>query len=192
MVCRYSRLLHGWYGGMVVHAFPGQEPSDSPLLHLLPPPYSPFPRPGLHGNAVRPCAEVLAHECGLLLAWRVPEDRSADDGILIVTRLPRCSLRPSRVLALHPAAVLSFVSVSSAHAQAFAKAYYEDNKSLTTDVDAGDVKPEGFDPRSFRPSSPDVIVVLTFSLIMLHTDAHNPSVKKERKMTLQQFITNNR
>ncbi len=49
-----------------------------------------------------------------------------------------------------------------------------------------------FDPRSFRFSAPDVIEVLTFSLIMLHTDAHNPSVKKERKMTMQQFVSNNR
>lgn len=75
--------------------------------------------------------------------------------------------------------------------QAFAKSYYEDNKALG---DAGSEKAAGggYNPRSFRPSSPDVVEVLTFSLIMLHTDAHNPSVKKDRKMTLPQFIANNR
>jgi brefeldin A-inhibited guanine nucleotide-exchange protein len=78
--------------------------------------------------------------------------------------------------------------------QAFAKSYYEDNKALGPE--AGSERSAGggggYNPRSFRPSSPDVVEVLTFSLIMLHTDAHNPSVKKERKMTLPQFIANNR
>jgi Sec7-like guanine-nucleotide exchange factor len=67
-------------------------------------------------------------------------------------------------------------------AQSFANAYYEDNRTLDSSGD----------PRLFAPSSSDVVLILTFSLIMLHTDAHNVSIKKERKMTLQQFITNNR
>ena len=73
--------------------------------------------------------------------------------------------------------------------QSFAKAYYNDNKAVA--VDSSESK-GGLDPRTFRYSSPDVLEVLTFSLIMLHTDAHNPSMKKERKMTLEQFVTNNR
>lgn len=36
----------------------------------------------------------------------------------------------------------------------------------------------------------DTAYVLAFSLIMLNTDAHNPSVKK--KMTVEDFINNNR
>jgi hypothetical protein len=80
-------------------------------------------------------------------------------------------------------AVVVFRRVSSL--QAFARAFYEDNKSRGGGDSSGD-------PRFFNPNSPDVVEVLTFSLIMLHTDAHNPNVKKERKMTLQQFISNNR
>lgn len=39
-------------------------------------------------------------------------------------------------------------------------------------------------------STPDTGYVLAYSIIMLNTDAHNPNVKK--KMTLQEFIRNNR
>eukprot|EP01119_Soliformovum_irregulare_P001357 TRINITY_DN1107_c0_g1_i7.p1 TRINITY_DN1107_c0_g1~~TRINITY_DN1107_c0_g1_i7.p1 ORF type:complete len:513 (-),score=95.53 TRINITY_DN1107_c0_g1_i7:25-1563(-) len=38
--------------------------------------------------------------------------------------------------------------------------------------------------------SPDPAYVLAFSIIMLNTDAHNPSIK--RRMTVQEFISNNR
>jgi len=41
-------------------------------------------------------------------------------------------------------------------------------------------------------ASPDVGYILAFSLIMLNTDAHNPSIKVENKMTKQQFVSNNR
>eukprot|EP00965_Chrysotila_dentata_P016749 555631-Pleurochrysis_carterae.AAC.2 len=34
---------------------------------------------------------------------------------------------------------------------------------------------------------PDTAVIIAFSLAMLNTDAHNPAIKKERKMTLQQY-----
>jgi len=44
------------------------------------------------------------------------------------------------------------------------------------------------DPATF--SSEDTPFVLAYSTIMLNTDAHNPSVK--RKMTLLEFIKNNR
>jgi len=37
---------------------------------------------------------------------------------------------------------------------------------------------------------PDTAYILSFSLIMLNTDLHNPSVKN--KMTKQEFIKNNR
>jgi hypothetical protein len=42
------------------------------------------------------------------------------------------------------------------------------------------------------PASPDVVMVLAFSAIMLNTDAHNPAVKRERKMTRAGFVGNNR
>lgn len=41
-------------------------------------------------------------------------------------------------------------------------------------------------------SEPDTVFVLTFSTIMLNTDAHNPSIRKDRKMTVDQFVSNNR
>lgn len=43
-----------------------------------------------------------------------------------------------------------------------------------------------------HPSSPDVVEILAFSCIMLNTDAHNASIKKEKKMTRKQFVSNNR
>jgi len=42
----------------------------------------------------------------------------------------------------------------------------------------------------FRNS--DAAFVLAFSTIMLNTDLHNPRIKDERRMTLEQFIRNNR
>lgn len=35
-------------------------------------------------------------------------------------------------------------------------------------------------------------MVLAYSTIMLNTDAHNPNVKANRKMTKKQFVSNNR
>lgn len=37
----------------------------------------------------------------------------------------------------------------------------------------------------------DAVYILAFSVIMLNTDAHNPSIKKQNKMTKPQFINNN-
>ena len=39
--------------------------------------------------------------------------------------------------------------------------------------------------------NPEVVYLLTFSIIMLNTDRHNPNVRLDRKMTLDQFIRNN-
>lgn len=41
-------------------------------------------------------------------------------------------------------------------------------------------------------SSCDVAMVLSYSLIMLNTDAHNDQIKPERKMKLEEFVSNNR
>jgi len=38
----------------------------------------------------------------------------------------------------------------------------------------------------------DCAFVLSFSLMMLNTDAHNPSILEKDKMTLDQFVRNNR
>ena len=40
--------------------------------------------------------------------------------------------------------------------------------------------------------SADTAFILAFSIIMLNTDLHNPSIKEERRMTLEGFIRNNR
>lgn len=39
--------------------------------------------------------------------------------------------------------------------------------------------------------SPDMVYLLSFSIIMLNTDRHNPNIKAEKKMTLEQFLRNN-
>ena len=38
----------------------------------------------------------------------------------------------------------------------------------------------------------DTAFILAFSIIMLNTDLHNPSIKEERRMTVESFIRNNR
>ena len=40
--------------------------------------------------------------------------------------------------------------------------------------------------------SADTAFILAYSVIMLQTDAHNPSIKPEKKMTKQAFVNNNR
>jgi hypothetical protein len=39
--------------------------------------------------------------------------------------------------------------------------------------------------------NPEVTYLLTFSIIMLNTDLHNPNVRPDRKMTIDQFVKNN-
>ena len=55
---------------------------------------------------------------------------------------------------------------------AFAQCYWEDN------------------PTKFRDS--DVVMILAYSTILLNSDAHNPNVTPQNKMTLPQFLNNNR
>jgi len=40
--------------------------------------------------------------------------------------------------------------------------------------------------------SADTAFILAYSIIMLHTDAHNPNIKPEKKMTKDSFLRNNR
>ena len=40
--------------------------------------------------------------------------------------------------------------------------------------------------------SPDTAFILSFSIIMLNTDLHNPNMEDHKRMTLQQFLMNNR
>ncbi|KAL7550670.1 hypothetical protein ACHAWF_013916 [Thalassiosira exigua] len=50
---------------------------------------------------------------------------------------------------------------------------------------------EELDP-VFPFKSSDAAFILSFSTIMLNTDLHNPNMKEEKRMTLEQFIRNNR
>eukprot|EP00984_Skeletonema_dohrnii_P016038 scaffold7036_cov82-Skeletonema_dohrnii-CCMP3373.AAC.1 len=45
---------------------------------------------------------------------------------------------------------------------------------------------------SFPFKSADAAFILSFSTIMLNTDLHNPNMRDEKRMTLEQFIRNNR
>ena len=38
----------------------------------------------------------------------------------------------------------------------------------------------------------DTAFILAYSIIMLHTDAHNPNIKPEKKMSKENFLKNNR
>jgi len=40
--------------------------------------------------------------------------------------------------------------------------------------------------------SPDTAFILGFSVIMLNTDLHNPSIKEDRRMTIESFLRNNK
>lgn len=41
-----------------------------------------------------------------------------------------------------------------------------------------------------RFDNQDTVFLLAFAIIMLNSDLHNPSLKDENRMTLEQFITN--
>jgi Sec7-like guanine-nucleotide exchange factor len=56
--------------------------------------------------------------------------------------------------------------------EAFARRYFDQNPDVFPDSDTA--------------------YILAFSLIMLNTDAHNPAILPEKKMTKEQFIRNNR
>ncbi|KAL7540223.1 hypothetical protein ACHAXR_009956 [Thalassiosira sp. AJA248-18] len=65
---------------------------------------------------------------------------------------------------------------------------------------SSDVELSGLDPPAasdeadpvFPFASSDAAFILSFSTIMLNTDLHNPNMKDEKRMTLDQFIRNNR
>jgi len=56
--------------------------------------------------------------------------------------------------------------------EAFAIAYYETNEELF--------------------SHPDTVHTLSFSIVMLNVDLHNPNIASHRRMTVDDFIRNNR
>lgn len=39
--------------------------------------------------------------------------------------------------------------------------------------------------------TPDAVYLLAFSIILLHTDVHNPNVSSDKKMTCAAFVKNN-
>ena len=56
---------------------------------------------------------------------------------------------------------------------------------------------EKFSAQFFRTqtegfSNEDTVYILSFSIIMLNTDRHNPNISESKKMTLEGFISNNR
>lgn len=48
------------------------------------------------------------------------------------------------------------------------------------------------DSKSGVVENSEVTYLLTFSIIMLNTDRHNPNIRAERKMTMDQFVRNNK
>lgn len=48
-----------------------------------------------------------------------------------------------------------------------------------------------YENRSEIIENPEITYLLSFSIIMLNTDRHNPNIRPEKKMTLEQFIKNN-
>mmetsp|Transcript_23896 Transcript_23896/g.75261 ORF Transcript_23896/g.75261 Transcript_23896/m.75261 type:complete len:362 (-) Transcript_23896:7-1092(-) len=52
--------------------------------------------------------------------------------------------------------------------------------------------------RSYHAANPetfanmDTVQILSFSTVMLNTDQHNPNIKEDRRMTMQEFVKNNR
>ncbi len=48
-----------------------------------------------------------------------------------------------------------------------------------------------FEGRSGLLENPEVTYLLSFSIIMLNTDRHNPNIRADRRMTLDQFVRNN-
>lgn len=64
------------------------------------------------------------------------------------------------------------------------KCNHENEEAIEKDIELKEDEP------LFKSS--DGIYVLAFSTIMLNTDLHNPMIKDERRMTLDEFIRNNR
>jgi brefeldin A-resistance guanine nucleotide exchange factor 1 len=84
--------------------------------------------------------------------------------------------------------------------EAFAQELYRQQLSdrLTEDLlkvegDGDEIKMEHEDKDTSHPfKSADAVFTLAFSTILLNTDLHNPTIKDEKRMTLEQFIRNNR
>ena len=88
--------------------------------------------------------------------------------------------------------------------EAFSKELYQQQEgrqqrmSLDNGDDGNDNDEEGSNDEKKRKAAQfvfknsDAVFVLSFSTIMLNTDLHNPSMKRNRRMTVQQFIKNNR
>lgn len=91
--------------------------------------------------------------------------------------------------------------------EAFAEAYFEcltsdgDDGECYDDEDSGEGKSGGASAAAGVVganedlqwmSSAETLHVLAFSTIMLNTDAHNPAMKGRERMTLDQFVRNNR
>lgn len=66
--------------------------------------------------------------------------------------------------------------------EAFAAAYCQDNPEHTHfgNTNTGKVPPQ------------DLALIIAFSTIMLHTDAHSREIKQDNKMTRDEFVRNNR
>ena len=64
----------------------------------------------------------------------------------------------------------------------FSKIYYVQNNAISGRKGAS----------STAIQSADVAYIISFSILMLNTDLHNPSVALKNKMTVQEFIRNNR
>lgn len=63
----------------------------------------------------------------------------------------------------------------------FANIYYNQNGNPTEQIN-----------NTTAIKSSDVAYILSFSILMLNTDLHNPSVPLKNKMTMNEFIRNNR
>lgn len=82
--------------------------------------------------------------------------------------------------------------------EAFSKQLYQQQEGrqqrMNPEDDEGD-NDEGDGKKKrghFVFKNSDAVFVLSFSTIMLNTDLHNPSMKKDRRMTVEDFIKNNR
>jgi len=75
---------------------------------------------------------------------------------------------------------------------AFAKELYKQQKGKRQIVESWNGSEDEKKPAEFIFKNSDAVFVLSFSTIMLNTDLHNPSMKKRNRMTLEQFVRNNR
>lgn len=72
--------------------------------------------------------------------------------------------------------------------EAFAQSYCRDNPDFMKPYD--DVPSEEERP-PLRVPIADLAYIISFAVIMLHTDAHSREIKSENKMTVEEFVKNN-